>query len=219
MIRRDPNYRPPRGHRTRRHRRATAATATAATAAAAGHHRRGRHATTAAGRGRRPPPKPKKPRRKRRWGRVLLALLLVVVVAVVAGGLWMDSSLHRIPALADYPERPAAGKGTTWLLVGSDSRQHLTPEQQAELATGGDIGDRPHRHHPAGAHPRPRFEHADHDGVHPARLLRGDSRLRQRQDQRGVRRGRRPAAGADRRAGHRVFGSTTTPRSVSTGSP
>ena len=53
----------------------------------------------------------------------------------------MDSSLHRIPALADYPERPAAGKGTTWLLVGSDSRQGLTPEQQAELATGGDIGD------------------------------------------------------------------------------
>ena len=40
---------------------------------------------------------------------MLLALLLVCVVAVVAGGLWMDSSLHRIPALADYPERPAAG--------------------------------------------------------------------------------------------------------------
>jgi LCP family protein required for cell wall assembly len=60
---------------------------------------------------------------------------------VVATGAWMDSALHRIPALADYPERPAAAKGTTWLLVGSDSRQHLTPEQQAELATGGDIGD------------------------------------------------------------------------------
>jgi len=41
-----------------------------------------------------------------------LALLLVVVVAVVAGGWWMDSSLHRIPALADYPDRPATGKGT-----------------------------------------------------------------------------------------------------------
>ncbi|MGZ5376614.1 MAG: LCP family protein [Mycobacterium sp.] len=86
------------------------------------------------------PPKPKRPRRKRRWGRVLLALVFIVVVALVAGGLWMDSSLHRIPALADYPERPAAGKGTTWLLVGSDSRQALTPEQQAELATGGDLG-------------------------------------------------------------------------------
>lgn len=60
---------------------------------------------------------------------------------MVAVGVWIDSSLTRIPALADYPERPAAGAGTTWLLVGSDSRAHLTPEQQAELATGGDIGD------------------------------------------------------------------------------
>ncbi|HJT95353.1 MAG TPA: LCP family protein, partial [Mycobacterium sp.] len=65
----------------------------------------------------------------------------VFVVAVVATGVWMDSSLDRIPALADYPERPAAGAGTTWLLVGSDSRQHLTPDQQSELATGGDVGN------------------------------------------------------------------------------
>jgi LCP family protein required for cell wall assembly len=71
---------------------------------------------------------------------MLLALLLACVVAVVAVGLWMDSSLRRIPALADYPERPTAGSGTTWLLIGSDSRQHLTPEQQTELATGGDLG-------------------------------------------------------------------------------
>jgi LCP family protein required for cell wall assembly len=87
------------------------------------------------------PTKAKKPRRKRHWGRIVLAFLLVFVVAVVGAGWWTDSSLHRIPALADYPERPAAGKGTTWLLVGSDSRQGLTPDQQAELATGGDIGN------------------------------------------------------------------------------
>ncbi|HET6733435.1 LCP family protein [Mycobacterium sp.] len=87
------------------------------------------------------PPKAKKPRRKRRWGRILLACLLLFVVAVVATGVWMDSSLDRIPALADYPERPAASAGTTWLLVGSDSRQHLTPDQQSELATGGDVGN------------------------------------------------------------------------------
>jgi len=87
------------------------------------------------------PPKTKKPRRKRHWGRIVLAFLLVFVVAVVAAGYWMDSSLHRIPALADYPERPATSKGTTWLLVGSDSRQGLTPEQQAELTTGDDMGN------------------------------------------------------------------------------
>lgn len=71
----------------------------------------------------------------------MLALLLVAVLSVLAGGFWVDSSLHRIPALADYPERPATGRGTTWLLVGSDSRQHLTADQQTDLATGGDIGD------------------------------------------------------------------------------
>jgi LCP family protein required for cell wall assembly len=72
---------------------------------------------------------------------VVAALLLVFVIAVAAACWWMDTSLHRIAALTDYPDRPAAGAGTTWLLVGSDSRQGLTPEQQAELATGGDIGN------------------------------------------------------------------------------
>jgi LCP family protein required for cell wall assembly len=65
----------------------------------------------------------------------------VLVLAAVGLGVWLDKSLHRIPALADYPDRPAAGKGVTWLLVGSDSRQNLTPEQQAELQTGGDLGN------------------------------------------------------------------------------
>ena len=63
------------------------------------------------------------------------------VVGMVGTAFWIDTKLHRIAALPDYADRPAAGKGTTWLLVGSDSRQGLTPEQQAELGTGGDIGN------------------------------------------------------------------------------
>ncbi|ORA51241.1 LytTR family transcriptional regulator [Mycolicibacterium celeriflavum] len=70
-----------------------------------------------------------------------MVFVVAALVFVVAGGLWLDSSLRRIPALTDYPDRPASGPGTTWLLVGSDSRQNLTPEQQAQLATGGDLGD------------------------------------------------------------------------------
>jgi LCP family protein required for cell wall assembly len=70
-----------------------------------------------------------------------MTVLLVAVVAVVGTGFWLDGNLRRIAALPDYAERPSAGRGTTWLLVGSDSRQGLSPEQQAELATGGDIGD------------------------------------------------------------------------------
>lgn len=88
-----------------------------------------------------PPPAPPKRRRKRHWGAILLALLLVGVLALVGGGAWIDTSLHRITAFDSYPDRPAPGHGTNWLLVGSDSRQDLTPEQQADLATGGDIGN------------------------------------------------------------------------------
>jgi LCP family protein required for cell wall assembly len=71
----------------------------------------------------------------------VFALLLVIVAALVGTGVWIDRSLHRIPALTALPDQPPAGSGTTWLLVGSDSRQDLSPEQQAELATGGDLGD------------------------------------------------------------------------------
>ncbi|BBY26570.1 hypothetical protein GCM10023114_21850 [Mycolicibacterium sediminis] len=72
----------------------------------------------------------------------MVLLVVVVLLAAVAGtGYWVDTSLRRIPALAAYQDRPSAGKGTTWLLVGSDSRQGLTVEQQADLATGGDVGN------------------------------------------------------------------------------
>ncbi|PRC46707.1 LytTR family transcriptional regulator, partial [Mycobacterium sp. ITM-2017-0098] len=66
--------------------------------------------------------------------------LLVLAVGGVAVGVWADSSLTRVAALTDYPERPGQGAGTTWLLVGSDGREGLTPEQQADLTTGGDLG-------------------------------------------------------------------------------
>lgn len=93
-----------------------------------------------------PPPRPvaPKPRRKRRWGRTIaLSLLIAVLLAtagLLGGTLWFDGAVHRTTALTDYPERPAPGRGTNWLLVGSDSRQDLSEEQQQELATGGDVG-------------------------------------------------------------------------------
>ncbi len=65
-----------------------------------------------------------------------LALLLVF------GGLlyYVDSSLTRVDALSNYDGRIADTPGTNWLLVGSDSRTGLTPEQEAALATGGETG-------------------------------------------------------------------------------
>lgn len=83
-------------------------------------------------------------RKKRRWGRRVVVGLVVLVVAAVAAGAgtaaWADSKLHRVAVFSDYDGRPAAGRGTNWLLVGTDSREGLTPEQQAELSTGGDLG-------------------------------------------------------------------------------
>ncbi|MBX7448617.1 LCP family protein [Mycolicibacterium sp. 3033] len=87
-----------------------------------------------------PPPR-RSPRRPRRWLRMIPAVLMVVVLAMLGAGVWIDTTLRRVPALTDYADRPAQGAGTTWLLVGSDSRSDLTPEQQAELATGGDLGN------------------------------------------------------------------------------
>lgn len=66
--------------------------------------------------------------------------VLLVGIGAVCGAVWFDSRLHRDDILTDYPGRPGPGRGTNWLLVGSDSRQGLSPEQQENLATGGDIG-------------------------------------------------------------------------------
>ncbi|WP_420873527.1 LCP family protein [Mycobacterium riyadhense] len=93
-----------------------------------------------------PPPRPVAPktRRKPRRGQVIALGLLIVVLLATAGilgeALWLDTALQRRPILTDYPDRPGSGRGMNWLLVGSDSRQGLSVEQQQELATGGDVG-------------------------------------------------------------------------------
>lgn len=94
-----------------------------------------------------PPPRPLIPRarRKRRWVRVsALAVLIAALLAgagILGGAAWFDTKLRREQVLTDYADRPAAGRGTNWLIVGSDSRLGLTTEQQQDLATGGDIGN------------------------------------------------------------------------------
>lgn len=85
-------------------------------------------------------PKPRKPRRKRHWGRRIGLVLLVLLVAFVGSVIYLDRALTRVDALADYSGRVGNTPGTNWLLVGSDSRTGLTPEQEQSLATGGDTG-------------------------------------------------------------------------------
>ena len=64
----------------------------------------------------------------------------MLAVALGAGVVYLDGTLARVDALADYDGRVGDTPGTNWLLVGSDSRVGLTPEQEQELATGGEVG-------------------------------------------------------------------------------
>ncbi|MFJ7250578.1 LCP family protein [Kitasatospora sp. NPDC098652] len=81
----------------------------------------------------------------RRWPRrrivkwTVFGLLIAVMVTGVSTWFWADSKLNHENVLADYPGRPAAGKGTNWLIVGSDSREGLSESQMDTMHTGHDV--------------------------------------------------------------------------------
>ncbi|WP_433291116.1 LCP family protein [Pseudonocardia sp. CA-142604] len=75
-----------------------------------------------------------RPVRRPRWGRRIGVTLLVLLLLVVGFGVYIDTTLNRVAALP--ADSTAASKGTNWLIVGSDSRANLTPEQRKEFATG-----------------------------------------------------------------------------------
>ncbi|MER6989248.1 LCP family protein [Saccharopolyspora hirsuta] len=92
-----------------------------------------------------PPAHVRGPAPRRRRGRKGLVLLVLVLLPLVFGGwLWfhVDSSINRISAFPDYSGRPAAGAGTNWLVVGSDSRDGLDPETAETLHVGEAEGQR-----------------------------------------------------------------------------
>ncbi|WP_432758500.1 LCP family protein, partial [Streptomyces benahoarensis] len=81
-------------------------------------------------------------RRRSRAGRAVRAcgVLLVLVLGGGAGAYaWADSRLDSTVNLAALPGRPAPGKGTNYLIVGSDSRAGLTARQAEDLHTGSGI--------------------------------------------------------------------------------
>ncbi|TDU06297.1 LytR family transcriptional attenuator [Streptomyces sp. 846.5] len=85
---------------------------------------------------------------RRKWSRsrkvrfTLFAVVLTLLVVSVGTYFWADSKLTHSNVLVDYAGRPATGKGTNWLVVGSDSRQGLTKAEQQALHTGYDTGAR-----------------------------------------------------------------------------
>ncbi|CAA9333931.1 MAG: Cell envelope-associated transcriptional attenuator LytR-CpsA-Psr, subfamily A1 [uncultured Nocardioidaceae bacterium] len=87
-----------------------------------------------------PPPPPARPRgrpatsKRRRfsWLTYLLLLWLVFLVAVPA---WAWTQITKVDAEPDAA-RPEDQPGSTYLLVGSDSREELSAEERQELGTG-----------------------------------------------------------------------------------
>jgi LCP family protein required for cell wall assembly len=71
-----------------------------------------------------------------------MIMLFAFVLLLVVAGVYVDSSMNRVAALSEYEGRPEAGKGTNWLLVGSDSREDLSEEDTARLSTGAPKGRR-----------------------------------------------------------------------------
>ncbi|WP_396287630.1 LCP family protein [Amycolatopsis sp. PS_44_ISF1] len=65
-------------------------------------------------------------------------MTLVLIFVLFLGGVWayLEFSITRVDALADYDGRPAAASGTNWLVVGSDSRAGLSAAEEENLATG-----------------------------------------------------------------------------------
>ncbi|MFI0779664.1 LCP family protein [Streptomyces sp. NPDC021212] len=85
-------------------------------------------------------------RRPRRRGRtvkrVLVTLVVVLLVASVATYFWADSKLRKEVDLSQVIDRPQAGDGTNYLIVGSDSREGMSDQQKKDLHTGSADGKR-----------------------------------------------------------------------------
>ncbi|WP_405459224.1 LCP family protein [Streptomyces sp. NBC_00101] len=71
-----------------------------------------------------------------------LALVVVVLVVSVSTYFWADSKLKREVDLSKVIDRPDAGEGTNYLIVGSDSREGMSSEEKKALHTGSAEGKR-----------------------------------------------------------------------------
>lgn len=72
---------------------------------------------------------------------MLGGLLVLWLIFLVAVPIWAWNNVERIDAIPDG-DRPGNQPGTTYLIVGSDSRAGLTEEERRELGTGDVEGNR-----------------------------------------------------------------------------
>jgi LCP family protein required for cell wall assembly len=87
----------------------------------------------------RPPAKPKK---RRSWfGRIIGLIVLLFILTLICVPLYAWGRIDKVDAMP-AGERPAETPGTTYLLVGSDSREGLSRADRAKLGTGSAAGQR-----------------------------------------------------------------------------
>ncbi|MFI6639167.1 LCP family protein [Streptomyces sp. NPDC050504] len=72
----------------------------------------------------------------------VLSLVVVLLVVSVSTYFWADGKLKREVDLGKVIERPGGGKGTNYLIVGSDSREGMSDEEKKKLHTGSAEGKR-----------------------------------------------------------------------------
>ncbi|MER8223192.1 LCP family protein [Streptomyces sp. NPDC094143] len=82
------------------------------------------------------------PNWRRRIKLTAITLVTVLVVTSVATYFWADSKLNRDVDLSKVIDRPEAGEGTNYLIVGSDSRAGMSAEEKKKLHTGSAEGKR-----------------------------------------------------------------------------
>jgi LCP family protein required for cell wall assembly len=90
-----------------------------------------------------PPPRPERQRRRPRFRFGIVKLLVLAwLVFMLAVPFWAWSKVDKVDAMPGDKGRPAEQSGTTYLIVGSDSRDDLSPAERKALGTGGEVGQR-----------------------------------------------------------------------------
>jgi LCP family protein required for cell wall assembly len=87
---------------------------------------------------------PRRPRWsvRKKIGYTALGLVVVLLAVSVSTYFWADSKVRREVDLSKVEDRPPTGKGTNYLIVGSDSREGLTAQDEKNLHTGAASGQR-----------------------------------------------------------------------------
>ncbi len=80
-------------------------------------------------------------RRPKFWVRAVLVLLVLWIVYLIAVPFFAWQKVDKVEFAPDG-DRPADQPGTTYLMVGSDSRGDLSEEERKELGTGNAAGQR-----------------------------------------------------------------------------